>query len=221
MRRISMKYTAVTILLIVLIGGIYGLTVWPEAKETIAVMVNAPVYQGKNNAVLCIVVDEHTTAEMLEALMREEAEATFFFTQYGVSNVAVIEKIKDMRGEFAVAGPGDDADLARETIETVRGFAKENGLSLAPYYMPLTDLRAQAGDAARDLGLSLIQCGVDSLDTQLQGSEEISHAVLKNLRQGSFVLLHGYYRSAAALGEIISGAKEMGVTFGTVDDALK
>ncbi|MGI6168549.1 MAG: hypothetical protein ACOYI4_02375 [Christensenellales bacterium] len=221
MKRISLKYSAVTLILLLLIGGIYFLTSWPQGQETIGRIVNAPIYRGDHHAVLCVILDDGTEQEMLDALQREGLSVTFFLTQSAVSNPVVLGKIKEMSGEFAVAGPGQDSGEACAALAEVRIFLKEQGLSAAPYYMPLSELRREVADLVAREGLSVVQCGIDSLDTRLEDSSRIAAAVLRNLRQGAFVQMHGYARTAKALADIADGAVLLGVDFGTVSSALK
>ncbi len=86
---------------------------------------------------------------------------------------------------------------------------------------PSGDYDNESIAAAENIGMTVIQWSVDSLDYKGGSSDEIAARVLKKVQPGAIVLFHNDIKNTPeALKTVLMGLKELGYSFVTVDELV-
>lgn len=173
-----------------------------------------------------------TPPKVLGLLKKENVKCTFFLSGPWVKKYPELaRRISEDGHEIASHGhrhinlsplpPGEirtEISRAHETIEEVTGKTPKL------IRTPNGDYNAKVLKVAKDMGYTVIQWDVDSLDWKNPGVNTIIARVLKNVRPGSIVLLHASdtcQQTHLALPAIIQGLKEKGYRMVTVSELLQ
>ncbi len=174
--------------------------------------------------------NEDYTEHLLDGLREREVRATFFLTGKCVSGNESIVK--------AIAGDGhrigihcwDHVDLTRlapeeafrqlqGTAEQIERITGEAPACVRPPYGSWNDTLDEF--AAEELEALPIFWTVDSLDWKLQHTDRIVQKVVKEVKDGSIILMHDEFEtSVEAAFRIIDILKAKGYTFVTADELM-
>ena len=212
-----LKHLAVDCLIVVTILGCYFLTVRSETRAVISSALGSPLYYGRQGAALCICLGEGTEAT-LEILGEKGVKATFFVSEEFWEDTELLTDVVSQGHELALLGP-EEGELSgyAERFEKQMQIA---GVPFSRLFMPYAQKTGLFEGGTGIAGYQTVICGVDSLDTQDIEAEQIVISTTRNLKQNSFVLLHAEQKTAGILAEILDSAKEAGIAFMTVSEAV-
>ncbi|HEY8342219.1 MAG TPA: polysaccharide deacetylase family protein [Calditerricola sp.] len=175
------------------------------------------------------------TPRILDVLREHDVKATFFLI--GNRVVAHPDVVKRMvrEGHVVANHSWDHPNLAKLSPDKVRWqlVRAEEALSRVAGYRPKLfrppygSIQESGIRVARDLGYTVVNWNVDSLDWKGLSAEQVSTNVLSHVFPGSIILLHSaggegsnLEGTVRALPEIIRRLKADGVTFVTVPELL-
>lgn len=181
--------------------------------------------------------DEDATPAVLDALDEARASATFFVLGSQVHAHPALGAELVRRGhEIALHGyehrRHDRIDAASSAEDIRRGIAAvEDVLNVRCelYRPPYGKMSDAAADACRELGLKTVYWSAWGLDWEEVGAPRIAEVALAQMTGGAIVLLHDTARfarrptavpTAEAVGLIVAGAGDRGLSIGSLREAL-
>jgi polysaccharide deacetylase family sporulation protein PdaB len=170
------------------------------------------------------------TDDILEILEEYDVQATFFLLGSNVVNNPILTKtIYDnghLIGSHSYSHPElideSEEEIEEELQNTEDAIYEITGKIPAIIRPPYGSVDTDVMDVLNDNGYSTIIWSTDSLDWANTNSsaDNIVNNVVDNARSGEIVLMHDRSATVAALPSIISGLKEKGFEFVTVDELL-
>lgn len=167
------------------------------------------------------------TLEILDALKRNNARATFFVVGSRAERYKeVIGSIRENGNEIGnhtydhkeltkLSGGDITGELGRTTgiLEHITG---SKPVLTRPTYGSVNDkVRKYAGSP-------LVLWSIDTLDWKTRNTDKIVHQTMKNVKDGDIILMHDIYKTTAeAAGKIIEKLNALGYDIVTVSDLYK
>jgi peptidoglycan/xylan/chitin deacetylase (PgdA/CDA1 family) len=169
-------------------------------------------------------------AAIVDSLRRHSAVATWFWSgEWAKRHPELARQI--VRAGHQVELHGHTHQHLRElTPAEVRRDLERAGAAVRvftgrkPRYLrpPFGSFNRAALATAAELGYRVALWSVDSLDWQNPGVGEIANRVMRGVRPGAIVLMHGTADQApGALEEIIPGVRNAGYSLVTLDELLR
>ena len=174
--------------------------------------------------------DNGQTEEILDTLKEKGVKAAFFCTKPEMESVPELtaRMIREghIVGNHSVTHPDFSAISHEQMAEEAQGFddwIRENcGYSARYFRFPMGKYSLDAVAALNAMGYQCVFWSLAYYDWDLQkqpSEEEAVRTVLSRLHPGAVILLHAVSpANAAALPEIIDGAREMGYEFRALDE---
>lgn len=177
--------------------------------------------------------DHDNTQAILDILQKNKVKATFFAV--GTAVEADPQMFRDIAAaghqianhayshpflsQLSYSGVWDELEYADNAI------MEATGISTKPYFRPpFYDFSEAALQAAGDAGYrKAIMCTINTEDWSGIPASEITDIVVDNASPGAIVGMHaaeGLSETVYALQDIITGLKDKGYSFATVDDLL-
>lgn len=168
-------------------------------------------------------------SEILKVLGEYDCKATFFavgdFLDKYPNDVKTIAKLghevanhSDSHKHYGKMSYDEIiADMNRCDSKIKQLTGKDNTLFRAPY----GEYTNQSVKACNDTGRYCIQWDCDSLDWKGLTADKIDQRIIKNVKNGSIILLHnGAKHTAEALPILLNSLKNEGYTFKTVSELI-
>lgn len=169
------------------------------------------------------------TDKLLSVMEDEKVKCTFFAVEFWTNkHPEYIKKISDLGHEIGTHSSThpymsklDKTAIEKELKTSSDAIEKITGEKVKVFRPPYGDYDDLLIDTASELGLSVIQWDVDSLDWKDLSAKEITERVLKKVKSGSIVLFHNQgLHTAEALPQIIKTLKGKGYEFVTISQLI-
>lgn len=169
------------------------------------------------------------TDKLIEVLKKHNAKATFFIVgdwaekfpesvKAFYDNGHTIANHSDTHKAFSKCSY---KELREEMVKCNEKLEKITGSKINLVRAPSGDYTNQSIDVARELGMSMIQWDVDSLDYQKLSVSEIVDRITARTVNGSIILFHnGVENTAEALDKTLTELEKKGFSFVSVDELI-
>ena len=227
------KTVAVAVLLAILLG-------------TVGVTGAAAVYSGKTSRKLPIYsveTDKKTVAlsfdaswgadktqDILDVLTRYDIKANYFVVSFWAEKYPELLKKLHDSGRVEIGTHSNThphmPKLSRNQIELELSASKDIietciGAEIDLFRPPFGDYNDTLLEEAEKQGLYTIQWDVDTLDWKDLSARAMAERVLKNVKNGSIVLMHNDGKNTvSALPLIIEGLQNKGYSFSTIGELI-
>lgn len=215
--------------IVLILGAIIGKSTYASSAER-----KLPIYAvTTDEKKIAVTFDaawtNQDTDELIAVLKKHNARATFFIVgdwaekfpesvKAFYDNGHTVANHSDTHKAFSKCSYKelkDEMENCNEKLENITGH-------------PVTLVRAPSGDytnqsldVAKELGMSMIQWDVDSLDYQGLSVEEIVSRIVSRTQNGSILLFHnGVKNTAEALDKALTALAEKGYNFVSVDELI-
>ena len=237
-RDIMLKHTLKkTLYLLLVTAAVIALfTVYPESAVAVSGKNGKalPIYSVETSEKkLSISFDcawgvEHTD-ELLSVMESYGVKCTFFAVKFWVEKYPeyakkIVEKGHEL-GTHSATHPHmtklSAAAIEEELISSSKAIESVTGIKPKLFRCPFGEYDDRVINAARGLGLEVVQWDVDSLDWKDISAAEIASRVISRAKEGSIILCHnnGKY-TASALPMILSALKERGFEFVPISELI-
>lgn len=170
------------------------------------------------------------TEGILETLARYDIRANYFVVSFWAEKYPdMLKKLQDS-GRVEIGTHSNThphmSKLSRSQIElelstSVDVIKNVTGSEIELFRPPFGDYSDTLLECAEAMGLYTIQWDVDSLDWKDLSATAMAERVLKNVQNGSIVLMHNDGKNTVqALPIIIEGLKNKGYTFKTIGELI-
>ncbi len=170
------------------------------------------------------------TEGILETLARYDIRANYFVVSFWAEKYPdMLKKLQDS-GRVEIGTHSNThphmSKLSRSQIElelstSVDVIKNVTGSEIELFRPPFGDYSDTLLECAQAMGLYTIQWDVDSLDWKDLSATAMAERVLKNVQNGSIVLMHNDGKNTVqALPIIIEGLKNKGYTFKTIGELI-
>uniref|UniRef100_A0A7C2IG13 Polysaccharide deacetylase family sporulation protein PdaB n=1 Tax=Ammonifex degensii TaxID=42838 RepID=A0A7C2IG13_9THEO len=234
----ALKQTFFLALCLLSTAGLFAFAILRQPFAFPTTAQNSPlVYRVKTNEkVVALSFDiswgNKTPGPVLDILSKEKLACTFFLSGPWVRKYPEIAKRIAADGHEIASHGYRHINLSQLSKEAVKeeiaraheSIAAVTGKEPRLIRTPNGDYDTEVLRAATELGYTVVQWDVDSLDWKNPGVETIIRRVLKLVRPGSIVLLHASdscQQTDAALPGIIDGLRQQGYKMVTVSDLLR
>jgi peptidoglycan/xylan/chitin deacetylase (PgdA/CDA1 family) len=169
------------------------------------------------------------TSRILTLLKENGGRATFCVVGNRVENYADTVSQASAQGCQVIGHSWDHKDLTKLSAESVRveleGTADiieaANGIRPTMYRPPYGAVNDSVKAVSQELGFSLINWNVDTLDWKTKNADKIYAAVMKDVSDGSILLCHDLYDTTAdAMERVIPELVAQGYQLVTVEELL-
>ncbi len=141
---------------------------------------------------------EEQVIPILERLKKEDVQATFFVSgEWAERHPDILEQIAEDKHEIGMLGYQYQSYVEQEIDEVRSDLNKAKDIFSKLGYEDIYLLRAPNGhlneeviSLAENQGLKVIHWSINPNDWQNPGTEKIANHILKNVRNGSIILLH-------------------------------
>ena len=171
--------------------------------------------------------DPRGTPEVLEALARARAHATFFVLGERVEREpALLARVVDAGHDVQVHGYGHPrhTEHTRAVIEDDLARALDalgaHGVHPTLWRLPYGEPAAFSGEIAKARGLTLVRWTVDSHDWRGDDADTMLAALEPELKDGAVVLMHDgrdARETAALIGPLVHAVRAKGLEPGRID----
>lgn len=169
------------------------------------------------------------TDQILDALEKNEATATFFMVQFWTEKYPEYVKKIDEAGcaigthsaTHSYMSKQNEEEIRRELTASSEAITKITNKKVDLFRPPYGDYDDLLVDTAKELGYYTIQWDVDSLDWKDLSATDIALRIVNNVKDGSIILCHNNgLHTAESLPLVLSTLKNKGYTFVTVEDLI-
>lgn len=173
--------------------------------------------------------EDDDTDEFLKILKEKNVKASFFvtgdFVQRCENAVLRISKAGHEIGNHSDTHPDmqklNQEQIIKEISSAQRKIQKVTGITPTLFRAPSGSYNTTLIQTANDLGYHCIQWDCDTVDWKGYTAEEMTEKVMKNLKNGSIVLLHlGAEHTAEALPVLIDSIKAAGYEIVPVSELI-
>lgn len=173
--------------------------------------------------------EDKDTKEILAALSKNNAKATFFVTgdyldRCGASAKAFFDaghEIANHSDRHPHPNKMSEQELIDDTKKCEEKIFAVTGRQNTLYRSPYGEYNNQTVSTINSMGYSFIQWDADSLDYKGLSAEEITERICKRVKNGSIILFHtGTENTAAALEMLLPKLAGQGYGFKTVSELI-
>lgn len=173
--------------------------------------------------------EDTDTESFLKTLEEKGIKATFFvtgeFVQRCENAVVQITKAGHEIGNHSDSHPDmsklNETEITKELTSASNKIEKVTGIKPNLFRAPSGSYNTRLIQTANDLGYHCIQWDCDTVDWKGLTAQEMTQKVMKNLQNGSIVLLHlGAKHTNEALPMIIAAIKEKGYEIVPVSELI-
>ena len=223
------RRTAVNLLLIGLLAGLYFLTATPVAQSAMSRLYGGPVYRGHRKDVVALACaiswEAKALPELLELLNKRNTTITFFVSgDWADENRALLKDMAAAGHEIGTLGqtPSMDGDKKTLLVDISRSVALIRSITgEAPQlYHSLGRKLEPSAYAAKELGLTHVLCTVDLLSARGDAKDVLTRALEKPFG-GSIILFEPTGQAVKALPACMDGLKQKGFQITTVSGILE
>ena len=172
------------------------------------------------------------TEQILDTLQKHDVKAAFFLVgNYIEKNADLVRRMVDeghtvgnhTMHHLDMSKLGSKEDFARELSELEALFAQVSGTELPKFYRPPQGIYSQENlQMAKELGYKTVFWSLAYVDWNNDAqptAEQAFEKLLPRTHNGAVVLLHSTSKTnAEILDQLITKWKDMGYSFGTVDE---
>jgi peptidoglycan/xylan/chitin deacetylase (PgdA/CDA1 family) len=113
------------------------------------------------------------------------------------------------------------SEIRTELTDTANAIEKACGIRPVMYRPPYGAVNDTVKSVSKDLGLSMINWNIDTLDWKTKNANAIYKAVMKDVSDGDIILCHDIYSTTAdAMERVIPGLVKKGYQLVTVEELL-
>lgn len=220
---------SIILALAVIMGVLAGNSVFTSSQSR-----RLPVYAVKTDEKrIAITFDaawgNEDTGELIDILQKHNAKATFFIVgnwaeRFPESVRALYDAghiIANHSYSHKAFSECDRNEIKTEIGECNRVLEDITGSPVTLIRAPSGDYTDKSLEVCNEMGMTMIQWDVDSLDYTKISVEEIVDRVIKGVDKGSIVLFHnGVENTAEALDIILTQLKKDGYEFVSVNDLI-